>query len=462
MLAQEGFIGGASPDLRDQYQMLTTGNFYNSNTNQYGQPIAKNSQQKQSQINEDIVFNNLQSMNIQHLGGQNQNQNEYSDSDDSSYASSTDEEERLDRKKEEKIVQDGCDLDLTYVTPKIIAMGYPGERLEQFYRNSMKDVQDFFKKKHSGFYKIYNLCKERAYSDKCFEKTCQRFIFEDHNPPPFDMILQFCQDMEEFLKEDDRNVAAIHCKAGKGRTGVMICCYLIYAREFKSAHDALVFYGKIRTSNGKGVTIPSQIRYVYYFENFLQLKKQMYPQKNLTQMPRQVLKIYKIRMITIPQFQNGGIEPSFKVKFKDTTIYDYKQEGKTKFLSSLSYYDFRIKNHNLLVYDDVKIEFYNKNKLTQKKIFHFWFNTSFIDNSGVLSMDKPMIEKASKDKKCAVFDRNFRIEVYMSRIKNYEMEECFFDKDVVLELPVENFTEEQQQLLMMAENMPRLERKLSL
>ena len=57
-------------------------------------------------------------------------------------------------------------------------------------------------------------------------------------------------------------------------------------------------------------------------------------------------------------------------------------------------------------------------------------------------MDKPMIEKASKDKKCVHFDRNFRIEVYMSRIKNYEMEESYFEKDVVILLPVENFTEE--------------------
>jgi hypothetical protein len=40
----------------------------------------------------------------------------------------------------------------------------------------------------------------------------------------------------------------------------------------------------------------------------------------------------------------------------------------------------------------------------REKAFHFWFNTSFIDQSGVLSMDKPMIEKADKDKKCRKFD----------------------------------------------------------
>ncbi|CDW89841.1 phosphatidylinositol--trisphosphate 3-phosphatase and dual-specificity protein phosphatase pten [Stylonychia lemnae] len=452
---------GNSPDFRDHIAM-STGNFYQTNNTNNN---IRNNIPESKTATTDMYYNP---------------QND-EDSDDSSFTYSSEEEDKLDRKvdevnklmgisykkkslnvikrmvsrKKRRYVQDD-------VTPRVIAMGYPGERLEQFYRNSMKDVQEFFKKKHSGYYKIYNLCQERSYNDKSFEKVSQRFRFEDHNPPPFDMILKFCQDIEEFMKEDERNVAAIHCKAGKGRTGVMICCYLIYSREFKAAHDALVFYGKIRTSNGKGVTIPSQIRYVYYFENFLQLRRQLYPQKNLIQMPRQVLKIYKIRMITTPQFQNGGIEPTFKVKYKDTVIYDYKQEGKSKFISSLSYYDFRISKANLLVYDDVKVEFFNKNKLSLKKIFHFWFHTAFIDNSGVLSMDKPMIEKASKDKKCSVFDRNFRIEVYMSKIKNYQMEEVYFDKDVVLELPVEKFTDEQQKLLKMAEDKPKLQRKLSL
>lgn len=81
-------------------------------------------------------------------------------------------------------------------------------------------------------------------------------------------------------------------------------------------------------------------------------------------MPRVVLKIYKIRIITIPSIQNGGFEPNFRIKCKNMVLYDYKQEGKTKILSSLSYYDFRIKTLNLLVYDDVKIEFYHKNKLS--------------------------------------------------------------------------------------------------
>ena len=53
-------------------------------------------------------------------------------------------------------------------------------------------------------------------------RTC-RFPFDDHNPCPFEMLQPFCEDVENYLSAEEGNVVAIHCKAGKGRTGLMIC-----------------------------------------------------------------------------------------------------------------------------------------------------------------------------------------------------------------------------------------------
>ena len=95
------------------------------------------------------------------------------------------------------------------------------------------------------------------------------YSMPDHSPPPFELIERFCRDVSEWLSADPAHVAAIHCKAGKGRTGTMITCFLLFSGLCENTDEAVKLFGNVRTRDGRGVTIQSQLRYVRYFERLL-------------------------------------------------------------------------------------------------------------------------------------------------------------------------------------------------
>lgn len=170
-----------------------------------------------------------------------------------------------------KVPEGGVNLDLVFVTPRIIAMGYPAFGLESWYRNPYGEVLEYLDFRFEGGerYWVYNLCceKEHRYDTKThFHGHVSEFPFADHFPCPLAMIPQFVAHAKEFLTRDERNVVAIHCKAGKGRTGLFACCLLMATDPaLANPSDALEFYGKRRAHDGKGVTHQSQRRYVGYY-----------------------------------------------------------------------------------------------------------------------------------------------------------------------------------------------------
>ncbi|KAJ7637102.1 hypothetical protein FB45DRAFT_989334 [Roridomyces roridus] len=114
------------------------------------------------------------------------------------------------------------ELDLVYLTDRIIIMGYPAEGLESFYRND----------RDANFW-VFNFCpmRENSYSASFFDGRVSRYPFPDHHAPPLAIMPLAAREMAEWLDGSPDRVIVLHCKAGKGRSGTLACTYLLSCDE---------------------------------------------------------------------------------------------------------------------------------------------------------------------------------------------------------------------------------------
>uniref|UniRef100_A0A1I8GAG5 Phosphatase tensin-type domain-containing protein n=1 Tax=Macrostomum lignano TaxID=282301 RepID=A0A1I8GAG5_9PLAT len=274
-------------------------------------------------------------------------------------------------KKKKRFTEDDFNLDLSYITPQIIAMGVPADTLERLFRNNIDEVVR---------------CVERTYDSAKFQGRVEQFPMRDHNPPPIHIIPSFCESVYNWLKKGTDYVAAIHCKAGKG------------------------------------VTIPSQRRYVFYYAHMLH--------KQLSLKPCRLLLTSVLVENGLPAIQSGCC-----MLFKCRQMANC-QDGKSKYVTigeaecgeprrAQSSLGFCIRPPAPIpVCGDFKLVFYNRGKLLARldKLFHCWLNTFFVvnqppDTPGALrcpdraglcvTLTKGELDRACKDTQHRVFPEGF-------------------------------------------------------
>ncbi|KAH9655930.1 phosphatidylinositol 3,4,5-trisphosphate 3-phosphatase and protein-tyrosine-phosphatase PTEN2A [Citrus sinensis] len=282
----------------------------------------------------------------------------------------------------------GFDLDMTYITENIIAMGFPAGDMssgffgyvEGFYRNHMEEVIKFFETYHKDKYKVYNLCSERLYDASLFEGKVASFPFDDHNCPPIQLITSFCHSAYSWLKEDIENVVVVHCKAGMARTGLMISSLLLYLKFFPTAEESIDYYNQKRCVDGKGLVLPSQIRYVKYFERILTYF-------NGENQPGRRCMLRGFRLHRCPYW----IRPHITVSDHNGVLFSSKKHPRTKDLSPEDFW-FSAPKKGVMVFalpgepglaelaGDFKIHFHDR-----QGDFYCWLNTTMMENRKVLN-----------------------------------------------------------------------------
>ena len=227
----------------------------------------------------------------------------------------------------------------------------------------------------------------------------------------------------------------------------MISCYLLFSGTCSHADAALTYFAIHRTSNGKGVTIPSQVRYVRYFQQYLEGYYDLNRPFTFTGVP---LLLTHIRLTGIPRFDlvSGGCDPYIMIYQGDRCVYDFHQAklapgghgarsgtnggliatstGETMITNMISSNDGRkeIIDHvdfKMFVWlkADCKFLIYDRDRIGRSnKIAWFWLHTSFIsslssDRSGsYVCLTKSEIDHAIKDKECKHFPDHFKVELW--------------------------------------------------
>ena len=160
-------------------------------------------------------------------------------------------------------------LDLSYITPRLIAMSYPATGVEGQFRNHIDTVSSFLNERYyteqHAQYMVYNL-SGRTYDYQKFHNQVCDFPFPDHYPPTLTQLFKLCVTLHSWLAADPSHVVVVHCMAGKGRTGTVIAAYMLFAGLHQTALSSLQAFAMARNT---GVTMPSQRRYVQYFAEML-------------------------------------------------------------------------------------------------------------------------------------------------------------------------------------------------
>ena len=171
------------------------------------------------------------------------------------------------------------DLDLCYVTSRIITVSHPTKSpflpdppQTSNPHHHLHSLANLLNSKHHQQYMVWNV-SEVAYDYSPFGNMVMEFNFPGHPAPPLGVLVKVCTSVENWLESDPQNVAVIHCLTGQGRTAAIVSSILSWCPgnpSFPSPLDALLYMSNVKKMHINELTIPSQRRYLRYFSNILE------------------------------------------------------------------------------------------------------------------------------------------------------------------------------------------------
>ncbi|KAM8890369.1 auxilin isoform 1-T1 [Synchiropus picturatus] len=290
------------------------------------------------------------------------------------------------------------ELDISYITSRIIVMTYPAESVQIAYQNHVEDIRSFLDSRHADHYTVFNL-SQRNYRGAKFSNRVSECNWPSRQAPSLHNLFAVCKNMHNWLKQNPKNVCVITCSDGRSPSGVLVCAMFCFCHLFNNPIPAMQLLSAKRPGSGLW---PSHRRYIGYVCSMVSEKPTLPHSKPLT--------IKALTMSPVPCFnkQRSGCRPFCDVLLGETKIFttaqEYErmrehriQEGKVVF------------NLNASVQGDVVVSVYHMRstiggrlqaKVSNTQIFQIQFHTGFIaPGTTVLKFNKPELDACDSPEK---------------------------------------------------------------
>ncbi|KAM9836113.1 tensin-1 [Aulostomus maculatus] len=285
-------------------------------------------------------------------------------------------------------MEESYEVDLVYITERIISVSFPAAAEERSYTAHLKEVAAMLRSKHGEHYLVLNLSELRNDLAKLNHKVLE-FGWPDHHAPPLDKICSMCKAIDTWLNGDPRNVVVLHNKGNRGRTGVVVAAYMHYSNISASADQALDRFAMRRFYEDKALPVgqPSQKRYVRYFNGLL---------SGHIKINNKPLFLHHVIMHGIPNFESkGGCRPFLKIyqamqPVYTSGIYNVQGDSNTSICITIE--------PGLLLKGDILLKCYHKRyrNPTRDVVFRVQFHTCAIHDLGVV-FGKNELDETFKD-----------------------------------------------------------------
>ncbi|XP_059416596.1 tensin-1-like isoform X4 [Carassius carassius] len=288
-------------------------------------------------------------------------------------------------------MEESNEVDLVYITERIIALSFPGATEEHRYSVHLREVTSMLRSKHQQHYLLLNLSEWRHDITKQNPRVLD-FGWPDHHAPALDKICSICKAIDTWLNADPHNVVVLHNKGNWGRTGVVVGAYMHYSTLSASADQALDRFAMKRFYEDKAMPTvqPSQRRYVHYFVSLL---------SGHIKINNKPLFLHHVIMHGIPNFESkGGCRPFLKVyqamqPVYTSGIYNVQGDSHTGICITIE--------PGLLLKGDILLKCYHKRYQNPSRdvIFRVQFHTCALHNLALVFTKNDLDETFKADER---------------------------------------------------------------